>query len=105
MAVMESASQRPFSAPVGRPLSGAGRHTRSAATQRISCRRASGRASSYSGVAEPLEKQGAAGHVIPQEPHTAFPVREAQDLNLDRSRGMRLSLPGLDGNRIYIDCP
>src|SRR5207302_984501 len=35
---------RPLSAPVGRPLSGAGRHTRAAVAHMISCRRVIGRA-------------------------------------------------------------
>ena len=64
--VMVSISHRPFSAPVGRPQPGAGRHTRDAVATRIAWRRPSGRPSATRAT-EALQQQRTPCQVLAQQ--------------------------------------
>ena len=81
VATMKSASQRAFSAPVGRPQPGAGRHTRTAVEQRISWRLGSA-AQARERPAETFEQERAARGIVSQQSHASFPAGEPQDGDL-----------------------
>lgn len=80
---MNSASRRPFSAPVAGPQSGAGRHRRPAVEQRNSCCQRIG-STCVQGPVEPVQQQRAPHFVAPEQPHAAHIHRRTQKGDLVR---------------------